>query len=97
MGKFDRMVEGEKAEDRKAPASKRRKFLPVVDKVGGRGEHGGRKRGKGGVPYCCPHWHLFLCTNWWVGGGLLCVLGGGMLVGSRATVQSCGVLAGAGG
>ncbi len=34
MGKFDRMVEGERAEDRKAPAAKRRKFLPVVDKVG---------------------------------------------------------------
>ncbi|GAB4814848.1 hypothetical protein N2152v2_001894 [Parachlorella kessleri] len=35
MGKFDRMVEGERAEDRKAPAAKRRKFLPVVDKAGG--------------------------------------------------------------
>lgn len=33
MGKFDRMVEGEKAEDRRAPAAKRRKFMPVADKV----------------------------------------------------------------
>lgn len=36
MGKFDRMVQGERPEDRKPASAKRRKFLPVADKVGGR-------------------------------------------------------------
>lgn len=35
MGKFDRLAKGEKAEDRQ-PRGKKRKFLSVADKVGGR-------------------------------------------------------------
>lgn len=34
MGKFDRLARGEKAEDRAAARSKKRKFLPTADKVG---------------------------------------------------------------
>ena len=45
MGKFDRMVEGERAEDRRAPAAKRRKFMPVADKVRPAGRAGRRAGG----------------------------------------------------